>query len=446
MKSITILILTLISLNSMGSTYYVATNGNDSSSTGSISAPYLTVPRGLRQLRAGDTLYIRGGTYNVPGTYGNAAADTWGCVPTCPTSWAGATKVMNYPGEQVILNHNGFNFYATRSSGGAAYFIWQTSPGDPRSNFIHQQYGTTQSGAFLIALSHHIRLQGMTIRNFKDHGVLTGCEDQTKKLSFFEFIDNLVENNGDNSYLTDHEHGIYISCGTDILITKNHFLNNWAFGIHGNAHESTDNHRWTITQNLIEGRSGPSIGTAACIWVEGGSNHLVANNVCIGKGRASNKLQVGISIGYFVGTAFVVNNTIYDVATAIQFLRGPTNVAKNNLMNLITRLNFEDLGGNTKSDNLCTTGEAGCKVVTTNAGFANTSTLPYNLHLTSGSPAIDRGVSITLPFNDYFGRNTVSTDFDGAARTGVIDIGAYEFGSGTPSPTKPKPPINLKVQ
>lgn len=49
---------------SSGKTYYVATTGNDTN-TGSAQAPWATPGYGSRQLQSGDTLIIRGGTYQI---------------------------------------------------------------------------------------------------------------------------------------------------------------------------------------------------------------------------------------------------------------------------------------------------------------------------------------------------------------------------------------------
>ncbi|MHC4359863.1 MAG: CBM96 family carbohydrate-binding protein [Planctomycetota bacterium] len=46
-----------------GTNYYVATNG-DNSNAGTIGAPFATIQKGVDMLSAGDTLYIRGGTYH----------------------------------------------------------------------------------------------------------------------------------------------------------------------------------------------------------------------------------------------------------------------------------------------------------------------------------------------------------------------------------------------
>src|SRR2546428_9686097 len=43
-------------------TYYVATTGNDAN-PGTPVRPFRTIRKGLSILRAGDTLYLRGGTY-----------------------------------------------------------------------------------------------------------------------------------------------------------------------------------------------------------------------------------------------------------------------------------------------------------------------------------------------------------------------------------------------
>ena len=43
-------------------TYYMATDGNDSSSGGE-GNPFRTISRGVRVLKPGDTLYVKSGTY-----------------------------------------------------------------------------------------------------------------------------------------------------------------------------------------------------------------------------------------------------------------------------------------------------------------------------------------------------------------------------------------------
>jgi hypothetical protein len=89
-----VIILSLISLFSVASgaqNIYVATSGNDSSS-GSFEAPYLTVQKAANMAQAGDTVWIRSGTYRESiilsrdGTTGKA-------IVFCA-----------YPGEEVVIS------------------------------------------------------------------------------------------------------------------------------------------------------------------------------------------------------------------------------------------------------------------------------------------------------------------------------------------------------
>jgi hypothetical protein len=410
--------------------YYVATTGNDSGGDGSIDRPWMTIPKGIRSLRAGDTLYIRGGTYSLTSVYGNTASDTYGCVPACPTSWSAATKVMNYPGEPVIINHLGFNMDGSISSGGVGYFVWQ---GDKRSNFVHQWVGSGDaSGLRINRDAHHVRMQTMTVRNFNSHGIVGSgtCADSLPlKPRFIEVLDNEIRNNGDDSggYIA-HEHGIYPNCGEDWIIDGNYFVGNFAFGIHMNAKNT---HRFMITRNIVEGRKGPS-GTTAGIYISGGSNHLVANNLIIGKGNQANKLTVGVMVADTSVNPAVYNNTVYDVPLGIQLLTASGAVVQNNLLNAV-QTNIQDLGNNVKGSNLCTTVGLGCSVITATPNFVSPGS---NFRLAAGSIAIDSGASILA----------VTNDLDRGQRPAgkAYDIGAFENGAA--SQTALKPPSNLQVR
>jgi len=75
-----------------GSAYYVdATTGRDSNS-GNMAAPWQTIRHSLKQLKAGDTLYLRGGVYyekTYVALHGKANAPI---------------TIRSYPGEQAILD------------------------------------------------------------------------------------------------------------------------------------------------------------------------------------------------------------------------------------------------------------------------------------------------------------------------------------------------------
>jgi len=78
-----------------GHTYYVATNGNDSAA-GTLDAPWRSIGRAARGVMPGDSVYVRGGTYNETidvNTSGSAAA--------------GPIVFASYPGEKAAVSGAG---------------------------------------------------------------------------------------------------------------------------------------------------------------------------------------------------------------------------------------------------------------------------------------------------------------------------------------------------
>jgi hypothetical protein len=426
-----VLIALLSNQEAKSATYYVATTGNDTTGDGSISRPWLTVPKGIRSLRASDTLYIRGGTYYMTGIYGNSASDTYGCVPACPTSWDTATKIKNYPGEVVVLNSYGFNMDNRGAAGGVAYLIWE---GDRRENFIHQQNGT---GGDYVGIRvnndvHHVRLKTMTVRNFSSMGIQGGTSTNcTLKPTFIEIIDNEVRGNGDETQeVGPYEHGIYPACGDRWTISQNYAVGNSAYGIHVNNTIAAACTNFLIERNTVEGRKDPT-GTAAGIVVTTGSGHIIRNNVIIGQGAQRYRLTVGIELAWGVTGADVLNNTVHDVGSGIQVINSTNVSAINNILSKVS-VNLDLFSSTiTAQNNLCTASQSGCAVITTAPGFVLSGS---NFRLATGSPAVDAGTSLSA----------VTNDRDGMRRPAGVafDIGAYEGGA---SSTALSPPQNLRV-
>ncbi len=78
-----------------GTTYYVSTLGNDNNA-GTLAAPWRTIQKAANTVKAGDTVQVRGGTYNeivTMKTSGNASA--------------GYITFQNYPGEKPIVDGTG---------------------------------------------------------------------------------------------------------------------------------------------------------------------------------------------------------------------------------------------------------------------------------------------------------------------------------------------------
>jgi len=80
----------------IGANYYVSPNGNDSNS-GSLNSPWKTIQRAANLVKAGDTVYVRGGTYNETIS-----------ITRSGSSNAGLRIIFkNYPGETPIVDATG---------------------------------------------------------------------------------------------------------------------------------------------------------------------------------------------------------------------------------------------------------------------------------------------------------------------------------------------------
>lgn len=80
-----------------GVTYYVSNSGNDSNS-GTITSPWKTIQHAATSLHAGDTAYVRAGTYNELVTIGVSGSASGGYI-----------TFANYPGESPIIDGTGLS-------------------------------------------------------------------------------------------------------------------------------------------------------------------------------------------------------------------------------------------------------------------------------------------------------------------------------------------------
>jgi hypothetical protein len=121
-----------------GNTYYVATNGSDSNS-GTLDAPWLTIQYAADTMRAGDTVYIRGGVYCENVTTAQSGSSSGNIV------------FSNYPGETPVIDGTGV---------------------DANNGFIIDQ--------------NYIKLSGVEVRNW-NHNVIW-----VENAAYFEISDCVV--------------------------------------------------------------------------------------------------------------------------------------------------------------------------------------------------------------------------------------------------------------
>src|SRR6266516_1751911 len=131
-------------------TYFVSTSGIDSN-PGSQSSPFLTVRHGISILQPGDTLFIRGGTYNEALRTGSTS------IPS-GTSYTNAITVAGYSNENPTLTGDGVAIIDfSNDTANKSYIIFK----DFRADGIPHDGSVTP--IFLGRGNHHIRFQNLEI-------------------------------------------------------------------------------------------------------------------------------------------------------------------------------------------------------------------------------------------------------------------------------------------
>ena len=407
--------------------YYVATTGNNGNSCSTAtnpngSAPRRTIAQGIACLSAGDTLYIRQGTYveqlrNWDGSVTFPAGTDWG---------SGVITIASYPGETATLQ-GGIDMHETNSNNGVApqYLIFDRlvidGAGNPNS--------TANSGFNLVYLrTSHIRFSNSDIGNVNNDimQLNLGAVD-------VQFINNKIHdayvnfNNQPwpqcgNQPCTLGGYGIYFGAASS-LVDGNTFYNCTGYALHFYSNGSTGVQNNVVRNNIFynnyidDGQRGNSGST---IVLSTGGNSLVYNNIIYNTPSAKHIYAIEEH-----DNDQIYNNTIYNNHGIGIFLYPGSSgvIVQNNLIYANERDDVVDQGsgGGIITNNL----------VGVNPQFVNAPAGDFSLN--AGSPAIDAGVMVSA----------VTTDIKGISRPqgAAYDIGAYEFTGSPPLPA----PTNLRI-
>lgn len=378
-------------------TYYVATTGNNSN-PGTSSQPWRTVAYAASKMVAGDTTYVKGGTYSeVYIQFGNSGTQS------------APIKLLNAPGQFPIINF--IDSTSTRQirfqnrSGYQKGINWITIEGfEIRNGYVGIKIVNGQNLTIQRNWIHHNRSQGvygngtkvLINRNKINHnGNFAGCAN--------------------GSSLCNQGHGIYFN-GTAVTVTNNLFYYNIGTGVQQNGtvgynssvHPSPAfalSHDWVISNNTI---AYHAYGGAIAVWGSNCDNARIENNIVYENcAKCSTTSTNGIVFTGATSSSGVVirNNLAYASGSGGTKFLGP--------------------GGNyTQSGNI---------VNTVKPGFINApATLPSspNFALASGSQAIDKGLTISSTKISYPGTTR--------PKGTTYDVGAYEY-SGSSNTTLAAP-------
>ncbi|MBX3306852.1 MAG: right-handed parallel beta-helix repeat-containing protein [Nitrospira sp.] len=378
-------------------TYYVATTGNDSNS-GTSSSPWRTVRYAVSKMVAGDTTYVRGGTY----TESNIRFSRSG-------TQSAPIKLLNASGEFPIIkcssnSNSKANSVLFQNSSGYRYAIgWINLEGFEIKNCY--------VGIRLFNL-HDSAIRRNWIHDNLSQGMLG---NGTKIL-----LDrNRINHNGPFSTNPSStlQHGIYLN-GTAITITNNLIYGNLAYGIQMNGSSTS------VYDSSLH--AGPEFAVSSA-WVV--TNNTLSYN--INKGGM-------VVWGSTCKNARIENNIFYEngvklasySSQGIDFLgAGTGHVVRNNLAFASESGAKAFIIGGTQGT---TYTQAGNIVNTVKPGFINApATLPSapNFALASGSPAINKGLTTSATKTSY---TNVTRP-----QQSTYDIGAFEFYNSSTSLAAP---------
>lgn len=385
----------LLAVPGYAATYYVDTTGNNSN-PGTSSSPWRTVAYAVSKMVAGDTTYVRGGTYTESGI-----------VFTRSGTKSAPIKLLNAPGQFPIINCS--------------------SKTATTANSVRFQHSSGYKNAI-----GWINLEGFEIRNCYDGIRFYNLHDSVIRRNWIHrnnnqgiygngtriLLDrNRINHNGPfaTSPGSSFAHGLYLN-GTAITITNSLIYDNLGYGIQMNGNASYDSARHAAPEFALS------------------SNWVVANNT-----MAYNVNRAGMVVwGGNSRNARIENNIFHEngVKLASYYAQGITMTSPGTGHTIRNNLAFASGSGATQFILGGTQGthytQSGNIVNTVNPGFVNApATLPSapNFALTSGSSAINKGLTISATKTSY---TSVSRP-----QQSLYDMGAFEFLNSSTSLAAP---------
>lgn len=224
-------------------TYYVATTGSNSND-GSEATPWLTIKKAADTMVAGDTTYVRGGTYTETTTVRFGVTGTQ----------SAPIKLLAYPGESPVITWSGqtstYRILIENIAGDQAGIGWITISGfEIRTGYDGIKFASLHDSV----LSHN------WIHDNENQGIL-GVGGHHNVISY-----NIINHNGPfvTSPTSNQAHGVYMH-GQFYTIIHNLFYDNLGYGLQQNGsstsifnaaiHPSTEfaeANNWVVVNNTF---------------------------------------------------------------------------------------------------------------------------------------------------------------------------------------------------
>jgi hypothetical protein len=417
-----------------GTIYYVAPTGNDNN-PGTVAYPWRTIQKAADTLVAGDTVYIRAGTYpervvpqnsGSPGQYIVYAAHPGetvtidGSSVTLPTDFAGLFEISH----KSYIRVSGLRVINAGPLDNNAGILVDVS----RHIIVEHNYTyNTASSGIGVWASDDVTIAGNTI----EHACTNVSQEclTVAETDWFEIKDNEV--------FDSPQEGIIVkdNCSNG-KVYRNHVHHVGSTGLYVDSWNRYT-HDVVVFQNVVHDikDNGFAVGSE-----DGGTlenvriyNNIAYNNRYVGLSVSANGLSGPMQDIYIVNNTLYNNGTDWGGGILVENPNARNVVIRNNIASQNLSFQIADEAGLSTADltvdhNLIDGyrdygGELrGSDYVEGDPLFVNPSRVDF--HLQPGSPAIDKGSATDAPADDFDGRaRPLDGDDDGAA---VYDIGAYE--------------------
>ena len=224
-------------------TVYVSNNGSDQNN-GTIGAPWQTLRYAVAQLRAGDKLYVRGGTYTGPA---NTIDSQLGTVRS-GTSWGSAITIAGYPSEKATIEPPAAQPAIRLTTAAPAYLIFQDLIIDMINATLPEDRGGPNA-IYLSSGAHHNRFERLEVKNNQGNGIV--FSNHNGNSPFNEVLNCSIHDNGRYPGV-NQGYGAYVFT-SDNLFEGNDIYNNGGYGLHFyNNSGATD-----VARNIIRQQQDP---------------------------------------------------------------------------------------------------------------------------------------------------------------------------------------------
>jgi hypothetical protein len=428
--------------NVHGATYYVAKNGNDSN-PGTEAQPWVTIQKAANTMVAGDTVYVKEGTYNEQ------------VIPQSSGSSGNYITYSAYPGDTVTIDGNNitlptyetgmFVVEETNYITVSGLKIINAGPNDNNAGIYvdNANYVTIERNYTYNTVSSGIGVWGSTNIIIDGNEVQLACNDGEQECitvagtNIFEVKNNHIHHGGPG---TNGGEGICVKDGSSNGKVYNNNVDNITRGERTGIYVDAWN-KETFNIEVYQNSVHDCAAGISLASEDGGKlrevkvyNNIVYNNQSNGL-EIGNWGNPGVSPRPIEDITFI-NNTVYSNGNN-EWGGGMYNgnpdvknlVIRNNIFCQNTLFQIAD-EGNLSATNLTIdhnliheyTGEyeyevRGDDYVEGDPKFVNVSGADF--HLQESSPAIGKGASTDAPNEDYEGNQRPQ----GAG----YDIGAYEY-------------------